>query len=254
MDADVAIGVLVGFIFICVIILFAVLVIKIHISKIRQHAKVLYQKDIDFQKSLNTTIIETQEQVLTNISRDLHDDAGQQLTYINFQLEHLKLDSAENAIALAPVSESVERLSKSVRNISHSLNNQLLMQQDLLKAISSEVMRLRQIGAMQFDLSIVGEMAADFGVNEQIVIYRIFQEVINNILKHSDANTVSVQINTKPTFVMKISDNGKGFNYDDTPKSIGLKNLMARAQIIDYSIDLHSAPNAGTTIILSQNR
>src|SRR5690606_36362346 len=97
-----------------------------------------------FQKTLNAAIIETEEQVLNNISQDLHDDAGQQLTYINFQIENLRLDSTELGQLLAPVSESVAQLSRSIRRISHSLNNQLLTQQDLLKAITTEAERLQQ--------------------------------------------------------------------------------------------------------------
>jgi glucose-6-phosphate-specific signal transduction histidine kinase len=82
----IALGILLSIAFTCLIFLFCLALIKLYIKKIKEHN----QKELNFQKELNTTIIETQEQVLNNISQDLHDDAGQQLTYINLQLEYLK--------------------------------------------------------------------------------------------------------------------------------------------------------------------
>ena len=140
MTFEIAFGIIVVFLLVCLIILFCGLLIKLYIYKVKKYTRVIFQKDIDFQKTLNTTIIETQEQVLKNISQDLHDDAGQQLTYINFQLENLKLDAPEFSSTLQPISESVSLLSSSIRGISHSLNNQLLRQHDLLKAIESELL------------------------------------------------------------------------------------------------------------------
>ena len=139
---NIAYGIIIGMLFISLVLLFCILLVKLYIRKIKNYTAVIYQKDIDFQKSLNQTIIETQEQVLNNISQDLHDDAGQQLTYINFQLENLKLDSEGMHETLQPLSDSVRQLSDSIRSISHSLNNQLLLQQDLFKAMEAETIRL----------------------------------------------------------------------------------------------------------------
>ncbi|HEX8269134.1 MAG TPA: histidine kinase [Flavobacterium sp.] len=255
MVSDVVFGIIIGFIFISLVVLFCVLLVKLYIHKVKSYTKVIFQKDLDFQKALNSTIIETQEQVLTNISQDLHDDAGQQLTYINFQLENLKLDSPELQQLLQPVSASVDQLSQSVRRISHSLNNQLLTQQDLLKAIATEVDRIQQNRHITIKLEIDESGAKTFETNEQIVIYRIFQEILNNILKHSKATEIAVSIGTSPGFKMEIRDNGKGFDYESTKKSsltLGLQNMIGRAAIINYSVAIQSAPDQGTTIILSQ--
>src|SRR5690606_6684395 len=111
MESNIAFGILIAVFFISLIVLFCVLIVKLYINKIKTYTRVIYEKDLEFQRTLNTTIIETQEQVLTNISHDLHDDAGQQLTYINFQLENLKLDSPDLQNIMAPVSESLTQLS-----------------------------------------------------------------------------------------------------------------------------------------------
>jgi glucose-6-phosphate-specific signal transduction histidine kinase len=92
MVKDIAFGIIISLLFISLVVLFCVIIIKLYVQKIKKYNKELYQKDLDHERNLNTTIVETQEQVLQNISQELHDDAGQQLTVINFQLENLKLD------------------------------------------------------------------------------------------------------------------------------------------------------------------
>lgn len=249
---DIAIGIIMGLLLICLIITFCVLVVKIYFKKIKEHN----QKEIAFQKSLNQTILETQEQVLNNISQDLHDDAGQQLTYINFQLENLKLDSAELNTLLEPLSQSVGNLSNSIRSISYSLNNQLLLQQDLFKAITTEVERLQKNPNIKIVLDQEESAKKEFTANEKIVIYRIFQEIINNTLKHAKAKQISVTIATTPSFTMTIQDNGKGFDQKvvGNKQSLGLQNMSSRAAIINYQLIIHSEIGVGTTITLSENQ
>jgi signal transduction histidine kinase len=255
MNFKIAFGIVIGLLFVCLIALFCGLLIKLYMHKIKTYTQLIYQKDIDYQKALNTTIIETQEQVLQNISQDLHDDAGQQLTYINFQLEHLKLDAPQMNEALAPISESVLLLSKSIRSISHSLNNQLLRQHDVIKAIGAEVERLQKNNAIQVEFICKELSKKIFTTNEQIVIYRIFQEIINNILKHAKATFIVVELKTTPDFEMIVSDNGVGFEIEKQKNnqiSLGLNNMVERASLIKYTLHLKSKPNEGTTVILSE--
>lgn len=253
---DVAFGIVIGLLFISLLILFCVVLVKLYIRKIKNYTKVIYQKDIDFQKAMNAAIIETQEQVLQNISQDLHDDAGQQLTYINFQIENLKLDSPELNQTLQPLSQSVSGLSQSIRSISHSLNNQVLLQQDLTKAIESEILRLQK-GPIPIELVKKGSAKRIFSTNEKIVIYRIFQEIMNNCFKHSKAGRIEIRLRTGPSFEMVIADNGKGFDYEkikDTTTTMGLQNIISRAAIIDYSVNIYSVIGEGTKIRLSENK
>lgn len=250
-----ALGIIIVLVFISLVVLFCALVIKLYINKVKTYTQQLYQKDIDFQKDLTSTVIETQEQVLNNISQDLHDDAGQQLTYINFQLENLKLDSPELNNQLEPLSQSVGNLSQSIRSISHSLNNQLLLKQDLLKAIATEVERLQKNPKVAFHLEINDSAKKVVAVNEKIVIYRIFQEVINNALKHAKATEIKISIATAPYFSMTIKDNGKGFDTNATSKqSLGLYSMKNRASIIDYDLNIQSKIGEGTRICLSENK
>lgn len=254
MNLEIAIGIVVVFLLVSLVILFCGILIKLYIHKIKKYTQVIYEKDIAFQKTLNTTILETQEQVLKNISQDLHDDAGQQLTYINFQLEHLKLDAPELQKQLEPVSDSVVQLSKSIRGISHSLNTHLLRQHDLIKAIASEVTRMQNNSSFTIDFKVVEDAKKTFTTQEQIVIYRIFQEILNNILKHAKASQINITLTTTPFFSLTVQDNGKGFDVAALPKStLGLHTMIDRAALIAYHLKFESALNQGTTFTLTEN-
>lgn len=254
-NEKIALGIVIGLFFISLIVLFCVLIIKLYINKVKNYTKLIYQKDIDFQKALNQTIIETQEHVLNNIAQDLHDDVGQQLTYINFQLENLKLDNDAIKSSLEPLSESVGSLSHSIRSVSHSLSNQLIVQQDLLKAITNEVKRLQKNTKLKIESNIQETLRKEYTINEKIVVYRIFQEVINNCFKHAKASKISINIVTSPYFCMTISDNGKGFDYNKVKSNnatLGIHNMNNRAIIINYDFDIKTSIGEGTIIVLSE--
>lgn len=254
MDDDIVFGIVIGLIFISLIVIFCIILLKLYVRKIRNYTSLLYQKELDFQITLTSTVIETQEQLLHDISQDLHDDAGQQLTYINFQIENLMLDSPELKAALEPVSASVGMLSKSVRALSHSLNNQMVTQQDLVRAIASEIKRLKKNGRIMFQFQAEDTAQRTFDTNQKIVIYRIFQEVLNNAIKHAKARNISTTITTSPVFQLTVKDDGIGFLPGEIKgkPGMGLQNLRHRAQLINCKIDIQSVINEGTTITLTE--
>ncbi len=252
MEHNIVFGIVICLFFFTQIIVFCVILIRLYFRKIRTYTAQLYQKDLDFQKTLTTTIIETQEQVLTNISQDLHDDAGQQLTYLNFQLENLKLDAPELTPSLEPISKAVSELSESIRGISHSLNYQLISSQDLFITIEKEIERLNRQKSISFTYTTHGHPDLPLPPGHQIVIYRIFQESIQNILKHARATKVAVDIHTTP-FRLTVRDNGQGFdrNLIQTGGTLGLQNLRSRAALIGYGVKIDTTPGEGTVVTLT---
>ena len=253
---QVVLGIIIAFIFIGLILFFCVILIRLYFNKIKKYTELLHEKDLNFQKAITQTVIETQEQVLNNISQDLHDDAGQQLTYINFQIENMKLDSPELEKILEPVSKSLGKLSESIRRISYALNSQLLLQQDVIKAILTEIKRLKKNNKIDIVYSIKEILVKKFDDNEKIIIYRIFQECISNIFKHAKAYKMSIKITTNPHFKMIITDNGKGFDPVDKKSklSLGLTNMTTRANSIGYNLTVESQLGSGTKITLSENK
>jgi signal transduction histidine kinase len=155
---------------------------------------------------------------------------------------------------LEPLSESVGHLSKSIRSISHSLNNQLLLQQDLFKAIVTEVERLQKNAKIDIQFLHDESITKVFTANEKIILYRIFQEIINNSLKHSKAKAITIRTQATPTFSLMIKDNGKGFDLKSTvigKQTLGLQSISNRAEIVNYTLQIDSKLGEGTTITLT---
>jgi signal transduction histidine kinase len=246
---DIAIGIIICLLLISLVVLFCTILIKLYIKKIKEHNL----KKVEFQKTINKTIIETQEQVFVNISQDLHDDIGQQLTFLNFQLEKIKLDDDCLKDDLDKLTETVAHVSKAIRDLSHSMNNQLIIQNDLQKAIENEVKRIKKYKTIQvnFDYIANGKTLSD---TEKIFVFRIFQETIGNCLKYAKATIIDIKIGFLPNFMMEITDNGIGFDTENTTKSnsLGLINIRKRAEMIHFSVSLTSKINQGTHLCLTK--
>jgi len=255
-EGNVAFGIIIGLLFVCLVILFCILIIKLFMHKVKSYTRMLYEKDLAFQQTLTEAILETKEHVLNNISQELHDDAGQQLTYINFMVENLKLDAPELEVPLQQLSESLVTVSNSVRRISHSLNGQMLVQEDIVRAIKFEAERLKHIKGLKVVFMSDADETQNLGSGKQIVIFRIFQETINNVLKHAGASELSIGIKTQPVFALTVTDNGRGFNYSavkQSGKGMGLSTQESRAHLVGLSIKILSSEGSGTTITLTEN-
>lgn len=252
---DIAFGIIIVLLFILLVVLFCAILIKLYIQKIKKYNQILFEKEINHQKQINQTILETQENTLQNIAQELHDDAGQQLTYINFQLEHLKLDHQNIKEEINPVSQSLSQLSNTIRSLSHSLNNQILSQQNLIKAIETEANRINALQKIHISVDSKLTEPISFSITEKIVIYRIFQEVINNTLKHAKAKNIYIKLISEDNFKMIIRDDGKGFNVEEelqNAKTNGLQNLITRAKLIHYTLQIQSEKTKGTTVVLTK--
>lgn len=248
---DIATGIIITILFISLIIIFCVIIIKLYIKKIKEHNK----KELQFQKTLNSSILETQKQLLTTISQDLHDDAGQQLTVINFQLENFKLEFPNQVEKIATISESITNLSSSLRKVSHSLNPNWLQANGLLTAIKAELTRIDNQKIINVTLQIIDSKNRRLNPDVEIVVFRIVQETINNVLKHAKATLIEVLIVTFPKLKIEISDNGNGFDFENNSvkNSIGIQNCIHRAKLIDYEFTISSVINVGTKTVLVEN-
>ena len=114
--------------------------------------------------------------------------------------------------------------------------------------------RLQKNARFTITLTVKNKSRKTFSTHEKIVIYRIFQELVNNILKHSKATEAAISINTLPHFEMSIADNGKGFDTSTIPgtNTLGLQNIISRAAIIGYTVNIESIIGSGTRITLSE--
>jgi len=209
----------------------------------RQKTKAEYNQKV--QEKFTREIIEAQEEERKRISKGLHDGIGQNLLLIKNSLRLKKVVEMENM-----VSTTIEE----VRTISRNLHPFQLEKFGLTKALESMIEELDQ----SFDNIIFTEeidvIDGLFSKEQEINIYRIVQECINNIIKHANASAARLVIQKQiKNIEMTVLDNGKGFDLEknkDIINSLGLKSIRERVKYLNGTVLFDSKVNRGTKITL----
>ena len=206
----------------------------------------LQENQLAYQRQLLNTTIETQEKERLRISKDLHDGIGQQLSGLKMAWQELR----ENLKSLAPEeSERLEGLSQvlggaadEVRSISHQMMPLALQRYGLLAASEDLMEKTFKNTSFHFDFEHFG-VEERFAQNIELSTYRILQELINNIIKHSQATEVSVQLmKSKNKLIMVVEDNGIGLKEELLSNGgHGMKNMQSRAQLVNGNLSFEKA-------------
>ena len=221
-----------------------------------QQKQVRYFKDIEQMKvnhenDLLKSKVEIQEQTFANISREIHDNIGQKLTLAKLQLNTLILP--EKSQAKTRIEESVAILSdviSDLSDISRSMSSEIILSNGLIKALEFEVNLLNKPGLYNIRLVITGEPVF-FSADSELILFRISQEVLNNIIKHANADAITINLHYHESFLsLSIQDDGRGFDNHTVKKGSGLNNIMRRAKLLSASCEIISIENFGTTITI----
>jgi signal transduction histidine kinase/ligand-binding sensor domain-containing protein len=203
------------------------------------------------QTRFTQQLITSQEAERKRIAAELHDGLGQSLVVIKNRAM-LGLSKGEDrervAKELGSISESASHALDEVREITNNLRPQLLDRLGLTKALNA--MLKKTAGVIEIECEI-DQIDGFFTENEEISIYRIVQESVNNIIKHSNASNARVKIERKGAAVsISIEDNGSGFDPGDTRLGLGLVGLRERSQLLGGELTIHSRSGEGTKIEL----
>jgi signal transduction histidine kinase/streptogramin lyase len=208
------------------------------------------------QEDFSRRLIDLQESERKRIAAELHDSLGQSLAIIkNRALRGLNSPADENLSRdqFHRITEHANHAINEVKDISYDLRPYLLDRLGLTRALESMLNKVSDSSGIRFDTDI-DQLDSLFSKNEEIGLYRIVQESVNNIIKHSGATEAMVVIKNEEGHVaMTIQDNGKGFApdlLDGSPRGFGLIGMNERARILGSRPDIHSSPGRGTTITL----
>ena len=207
---------------------------------------------------LSSQLLRAQEKERRRISLQLHDELGQSLSLLKVQLSaskrKLRPDQTELSETLQETREHLNYVIDNVRRLSRDLSPSILEDLGLSAAIEwlvSDFAKHYHISP-SFDTENIDDF---FSPEHQIIIYRIFQEILMNIQKHADASRVSVSIKKKNgTIFFLVQDEGKGFDLTEisgknsTERGMGLTAMYERALILGSSLDILTQPGKGTQI------
>ncbi|HEY8784773.1 MAG TPA: histidine kinase [Mucilaginibacter sp.] len=209
-----------------------------------------------FRQELLKAQIEMQEQTLLHVSREIHDNVTQVLSFVKLNLA-LAGKSTENHIQ-EKINESRELVSQSIndlRDLSKSLSFEQITSLGLLKTIEIEAKRINKSGVISVTLSTEGSVYP-LGEQRELVLFRIFQEALNNTLKHSGATHFKISLQYLPElFKLTLEDDGGGFlaKLPDKNTGSGLKNIENRAALIGAAAAIDSSPGKGCCIKVTLN-
>lgn len=221
----------------------------------QQEQELVQLKDIYEQEALKSQL-EIQEDTLKTISQELHDNIGQLLSVTKISLAVLPIE--KDHAAYAPIQNSRQMLNKAIldlSNLTKSLHTDRITEIGLSELIGFHLESIKNSGILEVQYSVTGE---EFPFDEQkkIFLFRMFQEIFNNMLKHSKATLVKVSLDygAGNNFVMKIEDNGIGFNVEEKKHSVssssgvGLKSLFNRAKLLGANLTMLSEEGKGTRV------
>ncbi|WP_461789233.1 sensor histidine kinase [Pedobacter sp.] len=246
--------ILISLIFFIIVIGIIVLVITYYRKK-RTHLeekKLLNQK---FESELLKTQIEVQEQTMQLIASNLHDNIGQLLSLTNLTLGSVNVREEEKAEK--KIDTSIELVNKSIselRALAKLLHGEQLLELGIAAAIEQEVSWLSkaEIYQVQFENEMKGTSL--LSPQKDLVILRLFQEIVNNIVKHALATKIEIKLHQQEDWIfLSVDENGIGFDYDEARKKnngLGLYSIEKRVKMIGGSFDLQSSINKGTKIII----
>ena len=224
-------------------------------KQIEQQAKL--DAEIASQKEIRTkAILEAEEKERRRIAQDLHDGVGQLLSAAKLNLSNLEskitTQTEEQKLAIQNALSLVDYSVKEVRAVSHNMMPNTLIKLGLASAVREFITKLGKAPTLKVDLEIVG---LDTRLDNQVetVLYRVIQEIVNNIIKHAKASQISMQLIRHETELnIMIEDNGVGFdtNQLDDFEGIGLKGIKTRIEFLNGSVHFDSSIGRGTTVII----
>lgn len=194
-------------------------------------------------------VISATEEERSRISKDLHDGIGQQLSALNMALNNVSSQITDETqrknleVITAQFSTSVNE----VRQISHQMMPRKLMENGLVEAIEDLLASSFQFSDITYQFE-HHKVTNRFNQNIEISLYRVLQELVNNIIKHANATEVSVQLlRNKDTLLLFAEDNGKGMK-ESSGNGHGLLNIRSRLDMIKGTVNFEPSPSSGTSV------
>lgn len=239
---------------ISIIILLLVIFALVRSRLRRQNEMLLKENTIKLREAQIEATIASEEKERKRFAKDLHDGFGQMISVLNLNLQSLKEGKSKSHEVFDRSSRLLEEMYGELRRICFNLMPQTLILKGLTAAFQELALKINQ--SNQIHLSVqVHDLEGRLTEIQEVSIYRIVQEWINNILKYSDATAIHLQL-TKDTeeLTAVIEDNGMGFNIDKLKNGSGngWKNILSRSNLIRGEAEIDTREGLhGSTFILN---
>lgn len=221
------------------------------ITEKRELEKALLKQELDKQKMVAQAVVSAQEKERADIGKDLQDNVNQILTTAKLYLEMAKQGDPDMKALIERCSENIAEAIQEIRNISRSLVPASIGDLGLVVSIQDLVENINATRHMKIEFQYQGDIDATLDEKKKLMLFRIVQEQVNNVIKHAGTPNAFIGLVVNPQSVdLTIRDNGRGFELDKmtTKKGVGLSNVASRVQLFNGTINIITAPGKGCTL------
>ncbi len=196
--------------------------------------------------------LSAEEKERIRIGKELHDGVGGLLSAIkiNFSVIRMQNKNMEHSEAFKNVFSLMDEATDEIRKTAHNLMPEMLLKGGITEAVRNFCERIPKTSSLELQVLTYGSPIR-LNSSLELSIYRIIQELINNIIRHSEASLGIIQMGWQhEKLTITIEDNGIGFNLEQIKEwgGIGLKNILDRVEVLNGQIDIESKEFSGTTI------
>jgi signal transduction histidine kinase len=244
---------LIGYI-IAVVFLLVVFVLAFFFTFQKRKNKFLLERletELKFDREIEKSKLEIQEQTLKNIAWELHDNVGQLLSVVNIQLNMLSLDVPfKNQEQIKETKDVVNDAVQEIRTLSKTLNNDVILKNGLATTLKLELDRFNKLKFLDARFVVQGD-TRPIKNSDEIILFRILQEFFSNVIKHAKAKKLVVHLNYKNDILeIQANDDGVGFDSSQHGGNSGLVTMKSRASLIKADIEITSGISKGTSLYL----
>lgn len=232
--------------------LLGVLLLTVYRSRSRQQQARLLQVKKEQELDLIKARMETEQEERTRIGQELHDGVVSQLLSIKLSLNALEEEHFNvRQPTLRQIANQLDEATLELRTTAHNLMPEALLRAGLEKAIHSLCEQIQRFSRMEVSFQIYGDIP-EIQHEKKLSLYRIIQELIQNVIKHADATQLLVQLSCRDALLaLTVEDNGIGLKADSTRRQgAGLANVRRRVEALSGSLDIHSEPGVETTFYM----
>ncbi|MGK0295910.1 MAG: signal transduction histidine kinase [Ulvibacter sp.] len=204
-----------------------------------------------FDREIEKSKLEIQEQTLKNIAWELHDNIGQLLSVVNIQLNMLSFDvPLKNQEQITETKGVVNDAVQEIRTLSKILNSDVILKNGLATSLKLELERFNKLKFIEAEFTVEGDI---YPINnsDEIIIFRILQEFFSNVIKHAKAKKLVVLLDYKKNNLeIQANDDGVGFDSSQYSGNSGLVTMKSRASMIAADFNIVSHIKEGTSLYL----
>ncbi|WP_439506910.1 tetratricopeptide repeat-containing sensor histidine kinase [Sediminibacterium sp.] len=235
------------------VLLLVVIAYALYKRKQLEQKMLLTAERVKQRQAITEAVIEAEETERKRIAADLHDGVGQLFSAVKMNLqalfERVEIPKQEDHFLAEKTMALVDESCKEVRVISHKMMPNFLLKSGIASDIRSFIEKIDE-HTLKIKLETKG-FKDQLEFNEEVILYRVIQELINNVIKHANANELYLLLERSASYInVVLSDNGIGFNYEDGKNKggLGLKNIAVRINYLKGQITFSANQPKGTKV------